>query len=90
MIGEDIDELTGTITEKVTEHRLIVWNDEVNSFEWVILSFMDILKWDLIQGEQVALIIHYKGKCEVKRGEWDDLKVFKDALIDRGLNVTIE
>jgi ATP-dependent Clp protease adaptor protein ClpS len=90
MIGEDILELTGTITEKVTEHRLIVWNDEVNSFEWVILSFMDILKWDLIQGEQVALIIHYKGKCEVKRGEWDDLKVFKDALIDRGLNVTIE
>jgi len=51
---------------------------------------MDILKWDFIQGEQVALIIHYKGKCEVKRGEWDDLKVFKDALIDRGLNVTIE
>ena len=90
MIGEDIDELTGTITEKVTEHRLIVWNDEVNSFEWVILCFMDILKWDFIQGEQVALIIHYKGKCEVKRGEWDDLKVYKDALIDRGLNVTIE
>lgn len=90
MIGEDIDELTGTITEKVTEHRLIVWNDNVNTFHWVILCFMDILKWDWIQGEQAALIIHYNGKCEVKRGEWDDLKVFKDSLIDRGLNVTIE
>lgn len=70
--------------------KLLVYNDDHNSFDWVIQCFMEILQHTSEQAEQLALIIHFKGKATVKNGTFNELKPKKDALIDRGLSAVIE
>ena len=82
------DEDTDVLEEEV--HNLIVWNDHVNTFDWVIDSLVDICGHENMQAEQCALIIHHKGKCGVKRGSFDDLRPQAEALIDRGIQATID
>jgi len=79
-------------SELLTEdfHNLIVWNDDVNTFDWVIESLVDVCEHDVLQAEQCALIIHYKGKCGVKKGSFDDLRPKAEALINRGISATID
>jgi ATP-dependent Clp protease adaptor protein ClpS len=79
---------TDVIEEEV--HNLIVWNDHVNTFDWVIESLVDICGHETLQAEQCALIIHHKGKCGVKKGSFDDLRPQAEALIDRGIQATID
>ena len=71
-------------------YSLIVWNDEVNTFEWVIETLMEICKHSYEQAEQCAYIIHYKGKYSVKQGPYDDLKPMCDAITERGIGATVE
>ncbi|RPE12385.1 ATP-dependent Clp protease adaptor ClpS [Chitinophaga lutea] len=68
---------------------LIVWNDDVNTFEWVITSLMEVCGHTEEQAEQCALIIHYNGKYAVKEGEYSDLKPMCEALLERGISATI-
>jgi len=75
---------------EVELHNLIVWNDDVNTFDWVIESLVDICEHEPTQAEQCALIIHHKGKCGVKKGSFDDLRPKAEALIDRGIQATID
>ena len=70
--------------------NLIVWNDEVNTFEWVIDTLMEICGHSHEQAEQCAYIIHYQGKYAVKNGGYDDLKLQCDAITERGINATVE
>ena len=70
--------------------HLIVWNDEVNTFEWVIESLMEICQHSYEQAEQSAYIIHFKGKYAVKHGAYDDLKPMCDAMTERGIGATLE
>ena len=70
--------------------HLIVWNDEVNTFEWVIETLMEICRHSYEQAEQCAYIIHYKGKYSVKEGGYEDLKPMCDAITERGINATVE
>ena len=70
--------------------HLIVWNDEVNTFEWVIESLIEICQHSYEQAEQCAYIIHFKGKYAVKHGTYDDLKPMCDAITERGIGATIE
>lgn len=72
------------------EARLVVYNDDHNTFEWVIQCFMEILGHTMVQSEQLALIIHFKGKATVKTAPKKVLKPLKDGLIDRGLSAVIE
>ena len=76
--------------EVATTYTLIVWNDDVNTFDWVIDSLMDICDHTPEQAEQCALLIHYKGKCGVKKGSFDDLRPKAEALIDRGIQSTVD
>jgi len=69
---------------------LVVWNDEVNTFEWVIETLMEVCGHSLEQAEQCAMLIHTKGKYAVKRGSYDDLKPQCDAITERGIGATIE
>lgn len=69
---------------------LIVWNDEVNTFEWVIETLIDICGHSEEQAEQCALIIHSHGKYAVKMGDYDTLKPMCNAITDRGIGATIE
>jgi ATP-dependent Clp protease adaptor protein ClpS len=71
------------------ENTIIVYNDEVNTFEHVIDSFVDVLKHTVEQAEQCAWIIHTKGKCKVKQGEYDALVPLCSAILDRGISAEI-
>lgn len=70
--------------------NLIVWNDDVNTFEWVIETLMEICEHSYEQAEQCAYIIHFHGKYAVKNGDYDTLKPMCDAITERGINATIE
>lgn len=70
--------------------HLLVYNDDHNTFDWVIECFMDVLQHSSQQAEQLALLIHLKGKATVKTAPRDVLQPKKDALIDRGLSAVIE
>lgn len=70
--------------------HLVVWNDEVNTFEWVIETLMHVCNHSYEQAEQCAYLIHFKGKYAVKNGQYDDLKPQCDAITERGINATVE
>lgn len=70
--------------------QLIVWNDDVNSFDWVIQTLIEICYHSQQQAEQCAMIIHTKGKYSVKEGSYDLLKPMRDTITERGISATIE
>ena len=71
-------------------HQLIVHNDEVNTFDWVIQCLIEVCKHSPEQAEQCSLIIHFKGRYAVKSGSKNILKPMKNSLVDRGLSATLE
>ncbi len=77
-------------TALISSYSLIVWNDEVNTFEWVIETLIKICGHTPEQAEQCAMFIHTKGKYAVKNGEYETLKPMCDAITDRGIGATIE
>jgi ATP-dependent Clp protease adaptor protein ClpS len=70
--------------------HLIMWNDDVNTFDWVIQTLIEVCHHHAEQAEQCSLIIHYKGRCVVKNGTYDKLKPMRDEITDRGIGATIE
>lgn len=84
------DDDTDVMVDHTSSYQLIVWNDEVNSFDWVIESLVDVCGHTKEQAEQCAMIIHYKGKYAVKDGHYDGLKPLREAITERGINATIE
>ena len=78
------------LTEVEKPFVIIVWNDEVNTFEWVIETLMEVCGHSEEQAEQCALLIHTKGKYGVKQGSYDDLKPLTDAITERGIGATLE
>ena len=83
-------EATDTLTTTDDSCSLIVWNDEVNTFEWVIETLMEVCGHTEQQAEQCSMIIHTRGKYAVKEGSYDTLKPQCDAITERGINATIE
>lgn len=81
---------TDVLTSVEESCNLIVWNDDVNTFEWVIETLIDVCGHTHEQAEQCAYIIHYHGKYAVKNGSYDDLKPQCDAITERGINATLE
>ena len=79
-----------TLTTVESYCNLIVWNDEVNTFDWVIETLMQVCGHSHSQAEQCAIIIDSKGKYAVKDGSYDVLKPQCDAITERGINATIE
>ena len=73
-----------------TSCQLIVWNDDVNTFDWVIETLIKICAHTLQQAEQCTMIIHTKGKYGVKEGSHDFLKPMCNAITERGIDATIE
>lgn len=85
---ENID--VDLLEENIASFSLIVWNDEVNTFDWVIKTLIDICHHTEEQAEQCALLIHTQGKYAVKQSDFDTLKPMCEAICDRGINATIE
>lgn len=78
------------LTAEAPSWQLIVWNDDVNTFEWVIETLIEVCGHTYEQAEQCSLFIHYKGKYAVKEGMYEDLKPMCTAILDRGISATIE
>ena len=76
-------------TEVGLENSIIVYNDDINTFDFVIESFVEVLDHSFEQAEQCAWIIHTKGKCKVKQGEYDLLVPLCSAILDRGISAEI-
>jgi ATP-dependent Clp protease adaptor protein ClpS len=84
------EEETDVLTASDEPYSLIVWNDEVNTFEWVIETLVEVCGHSAEQAEQCAYIIHFQGKYAVKQGSYDELKPQCDAITDRGIGATLE
>jgi ATP-dependent Clp protease adaptor protein ClpS len=69
---------------------LILYNDDVNTFEHVIKSLVEICGHDTVQAEQCAMIVHFKGSCEVKLGVVEVLNAMSRSLNAKGLNSKVE
>lgn len=82
--------LDDVMQEATDAFQLIVWNDEVNTFDWVIKTLIDICHHEKEQAEQCTLLIHFKGKCCVKIGDYDTLKIMCVGVTDRGIGATVE
>ena len=71
------------------EHQIILFNDEVNTFDHVINTLIEVCGHTTEQAEQCSLIVHYKGKCSVKRGSYDELETKCIRLHAAGLSAEI-
>jgi ATP-dependent Clp protease adaptor protein ClpS len=69
--------------------KLILFNDDVNTFDYVISTLVEVLGHDIIQAENCAWIAHYKGKCPVKNGSFEQLKPYYNEMTNRKLTVEI-
>lgn len=89
-----------TITEKKSKSqvdeilsqpfKLTLHNDDYNTFDWVITCLMKVCSHEYEQASQCAHIVHFKGECDVKYGDYDKISKMKDKLSNAGLSVTIE
>ncbi len=85
-----LDPIVENETNEVKVRDLILYNDDYNTFEFVIESLVEVCKQDLLQAEQCTYIVHYNGKCIVKNGTYDVLNPLRIALCDRGLSAVVE
>lgn len=72
-----------------SERELILYNDDVNSFDFVIESLVEVCDHDLVQAEQCAMIAHFKGKCGIKVGTFTELEPMNNELNSRGLSTVL-
>jgi len=70
--------------------QIVVYNDDFNTFDWVIKCFIEVCHHTNEQAEQLSILVHFKGKASVKTGSMTFLKPMKDALVERGLSAVIE
>lgn len=73
-----------------TVHRLILWNDEVNSFDHVIYCLIKYLDYNKTQAQKIADKVHNDGKCAVLEGSFTEMEVYRKILQQEGLTVSIE
>lgn len=79
-----IEELLGN------NSTIVLFNDDVNTFDHVIDTLVKVCKHEPLQAEQCAMLVHYKGKCDVKTGEIKELVPICSALLDAGLSAEIQ
>lgn len=77
------------LTQEEELNNIVLFNDDVNTFEWVIECLMKYCSHDNLQAEQCATIVHYNGKCSVKKGSFDKLKPICETLLEKGLSAEI-
>lgn len=79
-----------TIEKELSTSNLVVYNDEVNTFDWVIETLVKVCQHTYEQAEQCSIFIHTQGKYAVKEGSIKKLRPLRDAIVERGIQATIE
>jgi ATP-dependent Clp protease adaptor protein ClpS len=82
-----LEEILASLKEM---HRLILWNDDVNTFEHVIYCMMKYLDYSESQAEKIASKVHNEGKCAVLEGSFTEMEVYRKILQQEGLTVTVD
>ena len=90
--AEDMELGEETLVAVATQepYHLIVWNDDVNTFDWVIETLVEVCRHSHEQAEQCAILIHFQGKYAVKEGSYEELEPMCTAITDRGISATVE
>ena len=83
IIPQEIEQVE---TLEIKKHEIILFNDDVNTFDHVIECLVRICGHSHIQAEHCAFIVHYSGKCSVKTGDLEDLVPECNALLEEGLS----
>jgi len=78
------------LTDEGTVNELIVYNDDHNTFDWVIQCFVEVIGHTFEQSEQLSLLVHFKGQAAVKTAPMNILKPLRSELVNRGLSAVIE
>ncbi|MEX2595504.1 MAG: ATP-dependent Clp protease adaptor ClpS [Salibacteraceae bacterium] len=86
---EKIQEESDVLTDEQKNNEIVLFNDEVNTFDHVIETLVYACEHTPIQAEQCAWIVHYKGKCTVKTGSYEELEPRCSLLLDAGLSAEI-
>lgn len=86
---EKIQEEVDVLEQETYEHEIVLHNDEVNTFDFVIESLMSVCEHTLEQAEQCTLLVHYKGKCTVKSGTFKELEPKCSKLLQLGLSAEL-
>ncbi|WP_374165760.1 ATP-dependent Clp protease adaptor ClpS [Arcticibacter sp. MXS-1] len=73
-----------------SSHKLILWNDEVNTFDHVIHCLIKYLDYSEPQAEKIAWTVHNDGKCAILEGSFTELEVYRKILQQEGLTVSID
>ncbi|UCS95301.1 ATP-dependent Clp protease adaptor ClpS [Echinicola marina] len=87
-VEEEIEILLEDLVD-TEEHDLVVFNDDINTFEHVTKVLIKVCKHSQEQAEQCTMIIHYKGKCAVKKGSRNQLKPMCQSILDAGIQAAI-
>jgi ATP-dependent Clp protease adaptor protein ClpS len=85
----DVEVLEETKEKETEVNTLVVFNDDINTFDWVIDTLIKVCKHTPEQAEQCTLIIHYKGKCTVKEGMFEELVGMRNEICRRGISAEI-
>jgi len=84
-----IQEEVEVLEQETMLNEIVLFNDDVNTFDFVIDSLMEVCDHTLEQAEQCTILVHYKGKCTVKTGEYKDLEPRCTRLLEKGLSAEI-
>ena len=86
---EQIKEDTDVAEIRVNEHQIVLFNDDVNTFDHVVETLIRVCGHTLEQAEQCSIIVHYKGKCTVRTGSYEELKPCCTQLLQADLSAEI-
>jgi ATP-dependent Clp protease adaptor protein ClpS len=86
----ELEEVVLEETDVADGRKLILFNDDVHSFDFVIEALIEVCEHELLQAEQCTIIVHFKGKCAVKQGSYEKLEPMCTALLERGLTAEIQ
>ena len=86
---EKIQEEVDVLEQEVNQHEIVLYNDDVNTFDFVIDSLINVCDHTTEQAEQCTYLVHFKGKCTVKTGELKDLKPRCSKLLQLGLSAEL-
>ena len=88
-LDTEVLELEETDTDSQEEKQLVVFNDDINTFDHVIQTLIEVCNHTQEQAEQCTWIIHFKGKCSVKQGTFNKLAPMRNAICDRGISAEV-